>query len=477
MLASVLVSSSLGFLGGVFIASIFSIPPIIIYFFFIITPFLLTVFWKDEKVRYISLFAIFFILGIFRLNTISAIFFENENAEHFPIHASIEVEILEIENRDAIQILVVRPALNINLHKDIKLKDQDRIRVVTDKFTTYSVGEFIILQGDIERPKNFTEDFNWIGYLAKEGIGYIMNKPFIEKTNKHPIGSRAIIFKYKKMLEEGINQSLLPPDSSLYKAMVIGDKADLTNKDRETLQRAGLSHIVAISGMHIAILVLVLISFFVSMGLWRHHALYAALSILILYILLIGAPASASRAGIMATIAILAERMGRPNSSWRALLFAATIMVALNPLLLRHDIGFQLSYLAVLGILMFSDKVHNLVNMIFSKSFSVFFSGHITKDRPIAISSYSMLTSGITGIISITIAAQIFTLPLVIYHFGYASPWSVVSNLMVLPVLSYTLGAGVFMAVLGRGGGIITTIASMPAWIFSKYIWFVASLF
>src|SRR3989344_1680620 len=101
--------------------------------------------------------------------------------------------------------------------------------------------------------------------------------------------------------------SLLPPHSSLYSAMLLGNKSGLSQTDKDNLARAGLSHIVAISGMHIAVIALILFFVFLSAGMWRQHASIAVLLVLAFYIIMIGAPASAIRAGIMVSVLITAS--------------------------------------------------------------------------------------------------------------------------------------------------------------------------
>lgn len=347
-----------------------------------------------------------------------------------------------------------------------------RVRVSTGNFTKYYYGEHLYIEGTLKEPENFS-DFNWQGYLAKEGIKYVMTNPEIQKLGKVDQGLFYYAGIIRQKLQKGINNSLLPPHSSLYSAMLLANKSELTLEAKDNLAKTGLSHIVAISGMHIAVITLILFFSLLGIGLWRHKASYLALSILAFYIIMIGAPASAVRAGIMAAIVILAERVGRPNSAWRALLFAAILMVAFNPYILRYDIGFQLSFLAVVGILLLKKPIENWL----WKIPRVFVPFHITKDRKVARNISENKIFGVRSLIALTLSAQIFTFPVILYNFGSISFVAPITNIFVLPILPLTLGAGFISALGGSIGGFASSIFAAPAWLFSSYIWLIISTF
>ena len=103
--------------------------------------------------------------------------------------------------------------------------------------------------------------------------------------------------------------------------------------------------------MNITIISSLILSFVLGLGFWRNQAFYFSAFIIFIYILMIGAPASAVRAGVMASILIAAQGFGRISSGARAVVFAAVLMLFFNPLLLRFDVGFQLSFLAILAFI------------------------------------------------------------------------------------------------------------------------------
>lgn len=329
-----------------------------------------------------------------------------------------------------------------------------KVWVSTDALAEYKYGEHVVVEGTLEQPEDFS-DFSWRGYLAKEDIKYVMYRADLQKTGLVERNLRSVIVSTGAKLTSGLQEALLPPHSSLYSAMMLGKKSALSEEMRSNLQKAGLSHIVAISGMHIAIIALILFYVLLGLGMWRHHAQYATLMVLLFYILMIGAPASSVRAGIMVAVVVLSERLGRPRSSWRALVYAATVMVILNPLIVRYDIGFQLSFLAVAGILLFTERLK---------------ATNILQKIPEGVLR-------LRSVLAMTFSAQAFAFPLVLYHFNTFSLFSPLSNFLVVPILPAALVSGFIAALGGIAGGTIASALAAPAWLFSSYIWGVVNLF
>jgi competence protein ComEC len=223
------------------------------------------------------------------------------------------------------------------------------------------------------------------------------------------------VFGLKDKFREIIDFGLSEPESSLTRAIILGDKKGIPDDLRDKFSKTGVSHIVAISGMHISILAGLVMVMLLGAGLWRKHAFYFATLFLIIYIILIGLPASAMRAGLMGFLVLWALNLGRLNKLTNSLVLAAVVLLLINPKLLRDDIGFQLSFLAVLGIA----YAYPLLNNIFDKI-------KIPKLK------------GIRDILNITIAAQVFTLPIIALNFSQVSVIAPITNLLIiwtLPIL------------------------------------------
>ncbi|KPJ56129.1 hypothetical protein AMJ49_05675, partial [Parcubacteria bacterium DG_74_2] len=159
--------------------------------------------------------------------------------------------------------------------------------------------------------------------------------------------------------------------------------------------------------------------------------------------------ASAVRAGIMGGLFLFAQKIGRLNSSSRTITFAATFMLVQNPLLLKSDIGFQLSFLAVFGII--------YLMPVFQSWFTRL--NFIHQDL-----------EGLRDIISMTIAAQIFTLPLLIYNFGYLSSVSLIANVLIVPLVPFIMISGFIFIILGIIYQPLAWILALPCWLLLTYL-------
>jgi competence protein ComEC len=286
--------------------------------------------------------------------------------------------------------------------------------------------------------------FNWKNYLLKDGILVEMDFPKIEKTGENfgnPMKKFSIFLK--KKIEEAIKQNLPYLHSALLKSLLFGEEEEIPFEWKEKLNQTGVRHIAAVSGMNITIISNLILSFLLFLGLWRHHAFYFSIFLILFYVLMIGAPASAIRAAIMGILYLTAQHFGRISSGERPVVFAATLMLFFNPLLLRYDIGFQLSFLAILGIIYF-------YQFFFEK----------LKKFPKTVRE---------GLAS-TLSAQIFTFPILIYNFGQISLISPLSNVLILPILPAITILGFIFSFFGIIFEPIGYLLSFPCWLLLSYL-------
>jgi len=282
-----------------------------------------------------------------------------------------------------------------------------------------------------ERPQD-----NLDYYLASRDLAQPDKNYYSTEEN-----SIKFISSFKSRLKASLDSSLSPPQSSLLGAMMLGEKDRLSYDLKEKLNRSGTRHITAISGMHVMILAQMLIGIGLIFGLWRGQAFYFALVIIILFIIMVGAPPSAIRAGIMGGVVLFAQKVGRLSQAQRMLIIAATLMLAFNPLLLRFDVGFQLSFLATLGIAKLSPW--------FLEKFS-------------RVPTWFQLRS----VAAMSFPAVIFTAPILASNFGQVSLISIFTNILIVPLLGLVLAGilGIIFQPLGQ-------IAFWPLWLFLGYIY------
>lgn len=199
--------------------------------------------------------------------------------------------------------------------------------------------------------------------------------------------------------------NLSPRADAMAHGILLGDKQYFTSFEKQEMRDAGMSHIMAVSGLHIGILFIVLYVVLHPLrwiGQLKVHKL-SVISLIWFYVFMIGHPVSAVRAALMLTIAVLSWIMERDTSSLRILLSAAIVILAFDFSQL-FEIGFQLSFLATLGILLLSQK--SVEGGTMSKLFMV------------------------------TLSAQIMTMPVVAYHFHTITLFGWIQGFLVIPLLS-----------------------------------------
>ena len=417
----------LSFIGGIFIDSFIAIGQLLWLVFLIFVISLITVFWRYKKLAVLSFCLLFLVLGIWR---------------HHQVLANIPQ--IQEQSINFVGTVSAEPDVREN-HTKLTLGE---ILVTTSKYPEYQHGDKLKVSGKLVIPQEF-EDFNYKDYLIKNGIYSVMYYPQIELLGENEGGLVSIIYGWiltvKDKLRVSIYQNLSPPQSSILGAMVLGDKSRLSDDLKEKLNITGLRHITAISGMHITILSVVLMQFLLGLGLWRRQAFYITLAFLILFIIMVGLPASAVRAGIMGGAFLLAKNLGRPSSASRLVVFAAAAMLAVNPLLLKLDVGFQLSFLAVLGIIYLSPILEKFFRKV-----------------PDIIQLRSIL--------AMTLSAQVFTLPILIYNFGYVSLIAPLVNILIIPLLPFIMILGFLAGIAGMIFQPLGWIMSWPAWALLTYL-------
>lgn len=309
-------------------------------------------------------------------------------------------------------------------------------------FSNIHQGDRFDIVCPLVRPKNFSEDFNYSLYLAKEGVGYECRFPKEWTVVAHSSGTlRGGISRVRDWLERGAQRASPEPESGLLSGLVLGGDARLPMNIRDEFSRTGLSHIVAVSGYNVTILAAILLGALVVFGLWRQKAYWGAILGIILFTLLVGSPASATRALIMAGLALSATRVGRMADPQNAVLAAAAGMLLVNPLLLRYDIGFQLSFLATIGILLVAPLL--LVSFRFG------------------------------DILATTVAAELFVLPIILLNFHMLPVLSLLANMLVLPAVPFAMFFGFIGMICGAVFPIAATVVGFPGFLFARYILFV----
>lgn len=331
----------------------------------------------------------------------------------------------------------------------LKIKvGKSTILATTKRYPEYKYLDTVKITGKLETPFE-TDEFSYKNYLMKDHIYSVISFPEVKVL---PEKRRQTVFSYlyekilfsKQKLRESIQRNFLPPHSSILEGTVLGDNGAMTNDLKNKLNITGLRHIIAVSGTHIVILSSIVMSLLLYAGFHRGRAFYIAIIFICIYIILTGLPSSGIRAGIMGGLYLVAQKLGRQNTGSRTIVMACAAMLVINPLLLIYDIGFQLSFLAVMGLIYLEPLIKSLIK---------------------------------SDIVSATFAAQIFTLPLMIYNFGNVSFVSPIANLLILPIVPFLMGLGFLASIAGIFSDAIGWLLSVPCGLLLDYFSKVIDIF
>jgi len=415
---------SLSFITGVFGRSFFEINLVSLYFFALAAVIIIVVFYKNKIIALVSFGAIFFVFGAWLTNgKLGNIDIQNLDGKHFSgkVLVSKEPQIkdkyrnIEVKTEGGVKILV-----NANLYENLEYGDE------------------LNLECKLKVPENKTEDFDYKMYLAKDGIFYLCQNANYQKTGENR-GNKIYlsVLNLKNKLSGNISKTIPEPEAALANGLIFGGSSQLPKDVAENFSKTGLSHIVAVSGFNVTIIAEYLIILGIFLGLWRKQAFWFAITGIFVFVLAVGFPSSAIRAGVMGSLLLWAMKNGRLANSFNAIIFAAAAMLFLNPLLLRWDIGFQLSFLASLGIVELSPFWEKFV---FKK----------------------IKFGGIFENVLLTLSATVFVLPILMYNFHIASIISLLANFLVLSVIPLSM----LLVFLTSLAGLIWQPLALPfAWI------------
>ncbi len=446
---------------GIFSASFLAISALWLLVFSAADIIVISVFWRNKKAVVAAFCVIFLLGGVWRYNNFSDS--ETNYANIGAQEVAFEGIVSSVPEQKTNSVYYEIIPQNLRLGKD-GMKYKAKILAILPFGANYQYGDLAEFSGKIQIPENYENSggFSYKKYLADKKIYFLMNYPktrFVASATfcqKKILSEKEISFKktecekYKILsgifilrsrMIETINKKMPEPEASLASAILFGnDKAvpkDLLDKFNST----GTRHIMAVSGQNISILTLILLNFALAIGASRKTAFYFSLISIIFYIILIGMPASAVRAGIMGLLILVAERMRRLNVSYRALVFAAVIMLALNPSLLVFDAGFQLSFAATIGIIFIYPPLAEYL-----------------KKMPNMLEARSSL--------AMTLAALAATLPISVASFNQFSLISPLANILIVPLVPLVM-------ILGFAIIIINAVLPAAAQIIGWFSWLI----
>lgn len=306
-----------------------------------------------------------------------------------------------------------------------------RVEVRTPRSQEFDYGDALRLTGRLLMPAN-TATLPWRSILARRGIRAEMLYPAVLDTGPVSTGPLGWIVPLRLWLERGINAWLPEPEAALLVAITLGAKSASLGDLAPALVSTGLIHVIAISGIKVAMVAGTLYAFFRRLRV-RLLTLLVALASLVMYILLTGATASGERSGLMWAMVFVAVYLGRGTVPLVSLGVVAAVMAALDPSLL-WDIGFQLSTVGTFAIIALGSPLDHLFH-------------HVPPPWREALST--------------TIAAQIGTVPIVISGFHVVALAGPLANALVLPCLSILIGLGFLLGAVAGAGFLAAPLSSL----------------
>lgn len=335
---------------------------------------------------------------------------------------------------------------------DIPVNGTILVRLTNDYDLAY--GDPVRVRGRLETPPE-DEDFSYREYLLRQGIHSLLNTSHITLL---PFGAERnpfwdLLYRLRASLYKEVNALFPQPEASLLNGILLGIESDIPADIQQAFKDTGTAHIVAISGFNIAIIAALFVTLFSRLLGKTYGSLLAILGI-IFYTLLVGASASVVRAAFMGSLALIARQFGRRALALNALFFTALLMSLWNPFVL-WDVGFQLSFAATLGLVLYAQPWQEAV-----KNFLLRFLPQNTVEAVIGpFSDYFLLT----------LAAQLTTLPITIYHFGRISLISFIANPFVLPAQPPIMILGGLAAIAGKLYHPLGQVLAWFTWPFPAY--------
>src|SRR3954469_16898848 len=282
-------------------------------------------------------------------------------------------------------------------------------------------GAILRVAGTAQRPKA-GGSFEWRAYLRRRGIAFELAIDSLGDTGRRRGGLSGAIDSMRVRAKAALGARITVAKAALARGMVLGQDELIDPLERDDFRRSGLAHVLAVSGQNVMLLCALALPLLGRLGAGPRVRVGVLLGLIAVYVPLAGAGPSLQRAGVMGAAGLVALAAGRAASRWYALELAAVATLALNPRV-AGDAGWQLSFAAVIGILVLSPPLQSAF-----------------RGMP------RVLAEGA----AVTLAATVATAPLIAHSFGSVSVAGVGANLAALPVVAGVMWAGMIKAALAQ---------------------------
>lgn len=323
----------------------------------------------------------------------------------------------------------------------------------------FRYGDTLLLEGELRQPQVF-EDFNYPSYLSHQGISgilWVRNAELISQWEGRPASAwKGWMFGLRRNLAEELQEALPEPHSALAQALLLGLRGQLPADVKEDFRQTGAAHLLAISGLHVGVLIaMTMMAATWIFGRRSPAYLLLALAAIWFYVLVSGFPVSVLLAGIMGSVFLAALALGRPRSALPSLALSAAVMVGIEPKVLGQ-ISFQLSFTALAGIVLVL-PLHSKISESITRRAAA--SGSWLKHLAWQAGNW------ISSALIVSLGATLATWPLVASNFDRIPLASIPATLLALPAMPSILGGSLATGGLG--------LAHPLLWQFAGWITFV----
>jgi competence protein ComEC len=291
------------------------------------------------------------------------------------------------------------------------------VLIYADRLGEWSYGDAVQASGPLETPPIF-DTFSYKDYLARQGVYSVMRMASVSRQatgRGNPV--LGVVFSLRQGGLKTLHRLYPDPEASLLAGILLGIESEIPGPVEQSFNATGTTHIIAISGFNITIIASIFISALGRQFGARWGAIAAGLAIAV-YTIFVGAGASVVRAALMAGLVLLARRLGRREDALASLAATAILMTLIHPNTL-WDVGFQLSFAATLGLILYADPLQSW--------FTARFLWRLPKERAEKL-------GGLAGeFLLFTLAAQVTTLPLTALYFRRVSLVALLANPVILP--------------------------------------------
>ncbi len=312
-----------------------------------------------------------------------------------------------------VRILKINSAENY-----FKINEKAKLIIRNGDSTELLPGDVVVIhQSKIKKQFNSRDLKGYELYLRGKGICYelVTNGEYVNPvTGNQRYSPLYLSFKIKDYVETFFDKSLQKPQQEIMKSVLFGNQGYLSLETKTAFSRSGTAHMVAVSGLHIGIIVLILEKLLKLLKIRRNNRLIFIGVGVVVYGFIVGFPVSIIRAGAMYILYVLAYFLDRRYDSINCLMLIAFITLIFNPLNL-FSVAFQLSFSATYSILLLYPLLNNI---------------------PIKI------PKSIKSLLMVTMAAQLGTAPIIAFHFNEISIISLLVNLFIIPTLGVLLTLG-----------------------------------